>query len=71
MVITENVQRLRCRHCHLMIKPEELAGGYCPECFEAEGKKRDDFEEVPAADNGRVRYRCEDCKAWLEREDGR
>ena len=70
MVITENVERLRCRHCHLTIKAEELANGFCPECFEAEGKKRDDFEEVPMSDKGRVRYRCEDCMAWLEMENG-
>ncbi|MBA3027226.1 MAG: hypothetical protein FP816_00200 [Desulfobacteraceae bacterium] len=65
-VIIENTQRLRCRHCHLTLKEEELAGGYCPECFETRGTKQYDFEEVPMADGGTVRYRCEDCQAWLD-----
>ncbi|MBV7336221.1 hypothetical protein KFU94_49915 [Chloroflexi bacterium TSY] len=53
--------RLRCRHCHLTLKPDELRNSYCPECYEVDGAKRNDFEEVeePAAD--KVQYRCEDC----------
>lgn len=64
-VVIENTKRLRCRQCHLTIKAEELADGYCPECFEADGKKHQDFEAVPMAEREIIRYRCEDCKAWL------
>lgn len=67
MVLQENAQRLRCRHCHLTIKMEELTDGYCPECFETEGRKRDDFETVNTPEGNKVRYRCEDCGAWLGR----
>ena len=66
ILIHENSVRLRCRHCHLTIKAEDLTDGYCPECFEAEGKKRNNFEEVQITDSGEVRYRCEDCKTWLD-----
>jgi predicted RNA-binding Zn-ribbon protein involved in translation (DUF1610 family) len=64
-VIRENAPRLRCRHCHLTIKADELADGYCPECFEAQGRKRDDFESVDSPHGPKVRFRCEDCGAWL------
>ena len=59
--------RLRCRHCHLTISPEELQGSYCPECYEAYGQKRSDFEEIEA-DTETTRYRCEDCGAIIEVE---
>jgi len=54
-------KKLRCRHCHLTIGQEELAGGYCPECYEAYGVKRRDFEELEEEDAGKVRYSCEEC----------
>ncbi len=57
---------LRCRHCHLTIKADELGGGYCPECYEINGKKQSDFEEVAAEETTRVRYRCEDCGLIIE-----
>ena len=54
-------KRLRCRHCHLTITPEELDGGYCPECYEVSGIRRDDFEEIEDKTQGAVQSRCEDC----------
>jgi len=58
--------RLRCRHCHLLIKAEELGKNCCPECLEARGEKRYDFEEVKAAETDVLRYRCEDCGVIIE-----
>lgn len=59
---SESEDRVRCRHCHLTIKAGELGSSYCPECYEAEGKKRYDFEEVQNEQhNEQVQYRCEDC----------
>ncbi|MBL0714990.1 MAG: hypothetical protein JJV98_14960 [Desulfosarcina sp.] len=52
--------RLRCRHCHLTIRADELDGGPCPECYETSGQRRYDFETL-AVDNAGVHYRCEDC----------
>jgi hypothetical protein len=67
-LIPAAADRLRCRHCHLTIRADELDAGYCPECFEKSGKKRDDFEPVASIDS--VRYRCESCGAIVEyRED--
>lgn len=53
--------RICCRHCHLTIKRDELSRRYCPECYEAEGVKRSDFEPVKEPKNAKVQYRCEDC----------
>lgn len=63
-LVTTNAARLRCRHCHLTLKAEELAGGYCPECLAESRQKRNDFEEIESADN-KIQYRCEDCGALL------
>ncbi len=52
--------RLRCRHCHLTIREDELDGGFCPECYETSGKRRYEFETLAGAD-GEIKYRCEDC----------
>jgi Zn finger protein HypA/HybF involved in hydrogenase expression len=60
--------RLRCRRCHLTIKPGDLDAGYCPECFEADGTKTDDFEKVAAEENTPARYRCESCGAIIDAE---
>lgn len=65
MIITERDKRLRCRFCHLTIKANELEHGYCPECFESSGLKRDDFEEVGPLGGGATLYRCEDCGVRL------
>jgi hypothetical protein len=45
----------------LTIKTEELEEGYCPECFEAQGAKNYDFEEIVEEHSGAVRYSCEEC----------
>ena len=66
--LPEKKNMLRCRHCHLTISPEELRGGYCPECLEVEGKRRRDFDEVEAAATGKIRYRCEQCGIIIETE---
>lgn len=53
--------RVRCRHCHLTIKPSELVTRYCPECFEASGNRHYDFEEILTGESETTRYRCEVC----------
>ncbi|MDT8272157.1 MAG: hypothetical protein RRA35_03090 [Desulfomonilia bacterium] len=60
--------KLRCRHCHLVITPDELESGYCPECYEICGKKHTDFEEIEAPEQVKTRYRCEDCGVLIEVE---
>lgn len=57
--------RLRCRFCHLTLKEDELLNGYCPECFETSGKKRDAFDEILLSEAGDSAYRCEDCGVVL------
>ncbi|MFC1820418.1 hypothetical protein ACFLZG_04970, partial [Thermodesulfobacteriota bacterium] len=58
-------KKLRCRHCHLTIGENELMDGYCPECREVYGVKRDDFEEVEVESDGEYRYCCEECGAMV------
>ena len=43
----------------MTIDEEELACGYCPECYETQGVKRCDFEALGLEDDGKVRYCCE------------
>jgi len=59
-------KRLQCQHCHLTITAEELAGGFCPECYDSRGEKRYDFDEIKTAQTTATRYRCEDCGAIIE-----
>lgn len=66
ILLPEPVKRMRCRHCHLTIKADELGSGYCPECYEASGVKRDDFEEIKASKAGITRYQCEACGTIIE-----
>jgi hypothetical protein len=66
VLVRDNAAKVRCRHCHLTIKPEDLPGRYCPECFEATGLKRYDFEEVVVVAPETVRYRCEECGGMIE-----
>jgi len=68
VLLPDEKTKLRCRHCHLVITPEELQGGCCPECYETQGRKLYDFEETGAGDIGKTRYRCEDCGAIIEVE---
>ncbi len=60
VLLTHAQGRVRCRHCHLTIQREELRG-YCPECYESSGRKRNDFDEVEAEPEGKAQYQCEDC----------
>jgi len=53
--------RLRCRHCHLTLAAEDLHDGFCPECLETSGSKRDEFDEVKNLEEPAARYRCDQC----------
>jgi len=66
MLLPERKSVLRCQHCHLTIKAEELGKGHCPECFEITGSKRFDFEEMAEEERGITRYRCEECGVIIE-----
>ena len=68
LVVADNADRLRCRHCHLTLKAEDLQDGYCPECLEVSGRRRNDFERIEAGEK-KVQYRCEDCGARLPAAD--
>jgi rubrerythrin len=57
---------VRCRVCHLTLKTEELEDGYCPECYDRDGRRQTDFEEVTGENNVPTRYRCEDCGVLIE-----
>ena len=59
--LPEEKNRLRCRHCHLTIKADELGESYCPECFEEHGKKRYNFVEIAATDARKPQFKCEEC----------
>lgn len=60
-LIPQQTQRVRCRHCHLTMKAQELGAGYCPECYEASGRRRYDIDDVEAAEGGATQYRCDGC----------
>lgn len=66
VLISENKEKLRCRDCHLTISREELADGYCPECYEERGVKNKNFERVEMKEGSKVRYRCEGCGIFIE-----
>ena len=66
VLLPEQKNILRCLHCHLTIKAEELGGSYCPECYESEGNKKYDFKEIEVKKTETDRYRCEDCGAIIE-----
>lgn len=61
VLLTAPKNRVRCLHCHLTIERTELNNGFCPECFDARGEKRYDFEDVLAPATEGADYRCEDC----------
>ena len=65
-LLPERKTTLRCRHCHLTISGEELGDGFCPECFEASGTKRYEFEQLAATEGGGARYLCEECGAIIK-----
>jgi hypothetical protein len=60
-LLPERKTTLRCLKCHLTISAEELGDGFCPECFDASGTKRYEFEELATIEGGSARYRCEEC----------
>lgn len=64
VLLPNTTKRLRCRHCHLTIKSDELDGNYCPECLESRGRRHADFETVEAEES--TRYRCEECHIIIE-----
>jgi len=64
VLLPHSTQRMRCRHCHLTIKADELEGDYCPECYERSGLRRHDFELIETEMS--TRYRCEACHAIIE-----
>lgn len=64
-LIPPQTGKLRCCQCHLTIDPEELNKDYCPECYESRGMKQYDFEKLEPEDDGKTRYRCEDCGAII------
>jgi hypothetical protein len=66
VLLPEKKKKFRCTHCHLSIDADEIGNSYCPECFEAEGQKRYDFQEIISESAGPVRYRCEECGIQIE-----
>ena len=68
LLLSEPKDRVRCRHCHLTISRDELGDRYCPECYEATGSRRYDFEEVVEPEVSVVQYRCEDCGLLIQVE---
>lgn len=66
VLLPEKKNMMRCKHCHLTIRADELREHYCPECFEVNGAKRYDFEEIAAAETDIARYRCEQCGVIIE-----
>jgi len=59
-------KKVRCQHCHLTLKANDLEQEYCPECFELSGEKRYDFEMLETEASSSVKYRCEDCGVMIE-----
>jgi hypothetical protein len=45
----------------LTLTRDDLKDGYCPECFDASGEKRYEFEEMAAERTEVAHYRCEEC----------
>lgn len=65
VLLAPQEKKVRCRNCHLTINEEELADGFCPECYEVHGVRRSDFEPVETNDDEDVRYSCETCGAII------
>ena len=63
LVLLKSKPRKRCQHCHLTLSADELGEGYCPECFETQGRKRFDFDEVQETENDHPQYVCDEC--WV------
>ena len=65
-LLNPEADKLRCRRCHLTIAKNDLPQGYCPECYEATGVRRFEFDEVAESAASKVQYRCEDCGILIE-----
>ena len=61
VLVKQDKNKLRCTHCHLTINEDELESDCCPECWEAEGVRRRDFEKLERKDTDSGTYRCEEC----------
>lgn len=61
LVLLKSKPRKRCRHCHLTLAADELGEGYCPECFESDGRKRFAFDDIEETEKDRPGYVCEEC----------
>ena len=46
LALVQPEMKQRCRQCHLVLSKEELGDSFCPECFEASGQRKYDFDEV-------------------------
>ena len=66
LLLPQAPRKRRCRHCHLTIRADELGDSFCPECFEKDGERRYDFEEIAKPETHKAQYRCEDCGAIIE-----
>ena len=67
-ILNDARPKMRCRYCHLTIEAQELSDSYCPECYEATGYKKFDFDAVASTDANAIRYRCEDCGVLIEND---
>lgn len=65
LVLVESRPRKRCVHCHLTLSADELGDGSCPECLEARGERRSDFEDVSQEGATHPGYFCDDCGAMV------
>ena len=70
ILLPPSTRRVRCRHCHLTIRADEIQGDPCPECLQETGVRRYDFEPVPEEKDPVVRYRCEDCGVIVQAGPG-
>ena len=68
LVLVRAEVKRRCRHCQLVLSTEELGDSFCPECFEEQGQRNYDFENVKDAAKGKTLYFCEDCGAGVGEE---
>ncbi len=66
LLLPQSKKKRRCRYCHLKINADDLGESYCPECFENDGIKRYDFEEIAETNAPEILYRCEDCGALIK-----
>lgn len=61
VLIKQDKNKLRCKHCHLTINEDDLDSDFCPECWETGRIRRREFEKVEQKDYDTDTYRCESC----------